>query len=727
YEESVTYPPFYEWVVNNSSETLEILSLEKKESLARLRELFANPQVFVSHEVRKETPELTQLTAHNEQQINVPPVEPISRHKEKELRGLVADNQKQADAMAQYARSYTDEWVEGLRAQQRFGSVSDIQQAINDGLAKPAYAPSREETQEKIIENIVQEFSSDKHAAETVIRENIKQDNSVVEPIWTETATNVIGFAAFSDPAVSEILLPRIIETAAASVFSGDNIDTQAITETARVLRVATAVETQAIDINSVPLNELFPGISAADAGRPEAKEAVFREVFRQALEKAGGMEGVVAEMTKRIGADAVNSPPFQKILASGNQIASTSGSTSVFHGLEAAAGDFVSTVTTTPREDVYLYFQTVHENVANGGSASLSANQFVTALMYANAPLRWGAESAAKGIVKEVAKKGLVKTTLTAVGAFFGTTFGPVGTIVGGFLTDVVLTKVLSVGGTILGAAAQGFGYFAQGGFLEGKSPPLSLAFMIAPLLVCGAIVLLFVSPTFFNIQSFPDFTRRSALVTSYGLGGGLEGPGVIDCDATPEDPLCKVESCVPQKAGDCAWPTTGILTQGPYTQCVIGGEKWSTHDRLNAIDISAPYGTTVISIKSGEISTWRSGCPDQPGRGDSTSFGCNGGWGNYVDIASDDGYVLRYGHLALGAMSLTHLHMKVNQGQVVGKVDNNGNSYGNHLHFGLVTGPGGILSVLPLGPADANRVNRCALNSNCPVVCPRIYASTQ
>jgi hypothetical protein len=338
------------------------------------------------------------------------------------------------------------------------------------------------------------------------------------------------------------------------------------------------------------------------------------------------------------------------------------------------------------------------------------------------------GAEGAAKGAVKEVAREGVVKTALTAVGAFFGTTFGPVGTMVVGFLTNVVLTRVFAFGGAALGGAASAFKFIASADLLNGKSPPMSLAFMAVPVFVCIIFVMLTVKMfTYYNPRNLGEQNRLSALVTSYGLGGGMDPMGVIDCNQRPGDPLCNVEPCVMEKEGDCAWPTTGTLTQGPYAQCVIGGEKWSTHDRLNAIDISAPYGTTVISIKSGKIVAWQSTCPDQPGGGNSRSFGCNGGWGNYVDVASSDGYVLRYGHLALGSMSLTHKNMPVKQGDVIGKVDNNGNSYGSHLHFGIVTGPGGILSVLPLSPADANRVNRCALNSNCPVMCPRIYATIQ
>jgi murein DD-endopeptidase MepM/ murein hydrolase activator NlpD len=146
-----------------------------------------------------------------------------------------------------------------------------------------------------------------------------------------------------------------------------------------------------------------------------------------------------------------------------------------------------------------------------------------------------------------------------------------------------------------------------------------------------------------------------------------------------------------------------------------------------MDAIDIGASYNTPVISVKPGRVTVWKSGCADQPLAGRSGSWGCNGGWGNYIEITSPDGYVIRYAHLALQSMSLTFQGKQVNQRDTIARVDNNGNSTGSHLHFEVVSGPEDIFSIVPLTQEQANAVNHCVNSSGngCGAACPAIRTS--
>lgn len=92
--------------------------------------------------------------------------------------------------------------------------------------------------------------------------------------------------------------------------------------------------------------------------------------------------------------------------------------------------------------------------------------------------------------------------------------------------------------------------------------------------------------------------------------------------------------------------------------------GSRWgSTH---KGIDIGAPKGTPVKAAASGTVVL--------------SSYGYNGGYGNYVIVSHSNGVQTVYGHC-------TSLNVKVgqtiSQGQVVATVGSTGRSTGNHLHF--------------------------------------------
>jgi hypothetical protein len=114
-------------------------------------------------------------------------------------------------------------------------------------------------------------------------------------------------------------------------------------------------------------------------------------------------------------------------------------------------------------------------------------------------------------------------------------------------------------------------------------------------------------------------------------------------------------------------------VPVNGPITQ--LFGEnpefykKWG-YAGHNGVDYGIPNGTPINAAADGTISQ--------------ISFE-NGGYGNYVKIAHQDGsktYYTYYAHLASAAVAAGQ---KVKAGQVVGYSNNTGASTGPHLHFGL------------------------------------------
>ncbi|MBO5479096.1 MAG: M23 family metallopeptidase [Clostridia bacterium] len=92
--------------------------------------------------------------------------------------------------------------------------------------------------------------------------------------------------------------------------------------------------------------------------------------------------------------------------------------------------------------------------------------------------------------------------------------------------------------------------------------------------------------------------------------------------------------------------------------------GTRWgSTH---KGIDIGAQKGTPVKAAAGGTVVL--------------SSYGYNGGYGNYVIISHGNGVQTVYGHCTSLNVSVGQ---KVSQGQIVATVGSTGRSTGNHLHF--------------------------------------------
>ena len=102
---------------------------------------------------------------------------------------------------------------------------------------------------------------------------------------------------------------------------------------------------------------------------------------------------------------------------------------------------------------------------------------------------------------------------------------------------------------------------------------------------------------------------------------------------------------------------PTSGTVTSR-------FGARWGRSHK--GLDIGAPKGTPIKAVAAGTVIT--------------SSYGYNGGYGNYIVISHSNGVQTAYGHC--NSLSV-NVGQKVSQGQVIGTVGNTGNSTGNHLHL--------------------------------------------
>ena len=92
-------------------------------------------------------------------------------------------------------------------------------------------------------------------------------------------------------------------------------------------------------------------------------------------------------------------------------------------------------------------------------------------------------------------------------------------------------------------------------------------------------------------------------------------------------------------------------------------------TH-RHAGVDFPAPVGTKTIALVPGTV----------------VNVGSNpGGYGNYVDVLGDNGYLYRYAHGASNVRS----GQRLKAGDFVSTLDNSGRSSGSHLHFEVIPNP--------------------------------------
>lgn len=206
-----------------------------------------------------------------------------------------------------------------------------------------------------------------------------------------------------------------------------------------------------------------------------------------------------------------------------------------------------------------------------------------------------------------------------------------------------------------------------------------------------CGSILFIFLLLPFMN-----QLNIDSSLYRNLSIGGapGTGGP-VVDCTQTPDDPQCKFTACT----GNCQWPASGIITQGPFTAGYCGDPNQTSHDvgnAANGIDIANSGGGPVYTPRAGTVVEAYTSCANNSGHvgdhcGGSPAYA---GYGNHVILKTDDGYTLIFGHMesAMNVRAGDH----VAAGTQLGWMDQTGNSTGTHLHFGVLSG-GSVLDFVP------------------------------
>ncbi len=247
----------------------------------------------------------------------------------------------------------------------------------------------------------------------------------------------------------------------------------------------------------------------------------------------------------------------------------------------------------------------------------------------------------------------------------------------------------------------------------------------LLVGLIAVGVVILLFIFPSPFNLPMIANSSRSAAVIDSLYQQEGDQGPpggGAVDCSKNPTDPLCTFKACV----GDCRWPTSGKISQGPNVTCDPKASHASGSDK-NGVDIYADGNVAVYTIRSGTILYVNDNCNDNSGE---LGNGCGQGYGNYVTMRTDDGYTIIYGHLKKAINPAITKGATVPAHVQIGWMDQTGNSSGQHLHFGVLSG-GNVLDLLPDTPLSKNEILGCVSNDlRCFLVgkgCPQGSVSAQ
>lgn len=150
---------------------------------------------------------------------------------------------------------------------------------------------------------------------------------------------------------------------------------------------------------------------------------------------------------------------------------------------------------------------------------------------------------------------------------------------------------------------------------------------------------------------------------------------------DSSPSDGDPSAPAPPPAPVGTGGGPGGGAApapTIGNWIRPVVGGvtsvygPRWGrTH---HGVDLAGGVENPVVASRGGVVVQVHASCHP------TSSFGCGGGFGNYVTVAHASGMATIYAHLASVSVGSGQ---SVSAGQYLGGVGNSGSSYGSHLHF--------------------------------------------
>lgn len=427
----------------------------------------------------------------------------------------------------------------------------------------------------------------------------------------------------------------------------------------------------------------LAPLADAVTTVFPEFRAGVINIVLAESLDKAVKN---IDKVTKLFGSNVVNDPWFKKLRDDAQTLAVQGAKPG---GARTVVDDVFISLFRGPAEPTMVAYMELYRINYIQGKPTPSISQMQAASLGWGSVLRAGTNigvGAAKnaGVKWLAAKAGLALIP------------GP------GWASTL-----LAIGGSLLGKVGSWMKRLVgiKGGLVPGDKEIIAVG--------CGSILLIF-----FILPFMSQLIIDSALVGRLGVGGGAPGTGgpSVNCTQTPNDPQCKFTSCV----GDCKWPASGYITQGPNTGSFCSNPAATSHDQGNAangIDIANFGGGPVYTPRAGTVQQIVTNCANNSGRIGNT---CGGGYGNYVILKTDDGYTLIFGHMESSMNVKTGQH--INAGTQLGWMDQTGNSTGTHLHFGVLSG-GSVLDFVPQGnPAlTPEAISGCVSNTpSCKKSCP-------
>jgi murein DD-endopeptidase MepM/ murein hydrolase activator NlpD len=158
--------------------------------------------------------------------------------------------------------------------------------------------------------------------------------------------------------------------------------------------------------------------------------------------------------------------------------------------------------------------------------------------------------------------------------------------------------------------------------------------------------------------IESVRDVPVEEVFQTPEEEAPEMEAPAV---EIPAEEPVVELQVFSAEEAW--ASPTSGRISSpsGMRTNPVTGRREF--HD---GIDIAVPVGTPILAPKDGEV----------------VAVGFNNGYGNFVSMAHENGYVTFFAHLS---RSVAAVGDALAQGEQLAYSGNTGQSTGPHLHFSI------------------------------------------
>lgn len=700
------YQELKDFMIKRPEWLAEVLQDEPADGLTKIRELFSQPKEILTQIAPEGAQNLAQFVEPEMRFLQSLPTGDVTPIREKAWEDLITKEHAELAKRVTKGRQKTQEFFQKLHKIRAYGTPEGEKEIQK--LEKEIHLKNFEDIRRELIEEARKRGNKkDVEQAQAVIEEyepQLKADG-LTEPL---RAAKITAKTILEHPDITNTVI------VADSIERGDLPDVAA-----RLSRIATAVDHPIQNPHEIPLKTAFEDlVTTVFPNRQEVVDQIFSTTWRATTTA----ESFVGNMTTRLGEDVVQSRQFKDFIERGNAYARER----IPSGRNLLGGLF-----TVPKEvdpDMEAYIEALYKKASHN---DFSGNDFLAAKAHANhpdhfhfefeSPLNWIFRFGAKEEAAAVARGAAGTAARTGLGAWtkesikkLGTGFllrvgapawlvewasGPVGWVI--FAVTVVLPYVWDwvkrAGGKIMGAFSGGLiggvraaseGFAANwAAFLQsyGKyKDPVPLWAIIATMVVMPVLVVLPIT-SFFPSTASQTQVRRAAILP---VGGGGVVPVPQACDPAT-DPTCIPLFCDPSKQS-CEWPTPcGCITQGPENP---GG----THANLNAIDIGTnggacsqsydgnpPSNPPVYAACDGTITSAYFGLGDGQICTDFRSPTCGYGYGNNVYLNCSDGKTqFIYAHLLKPGPGISQ-GAHVTKGQVLGYVDNNGNSTGPHLHF--------------------------------------------